>query len=35
MPDDREKAEAAGMSGFLAKPIDVEQLKIVLQTHCG
>jgi signal transduction histidine kinase/DNA-binding response OmpR family regulator len=35
MPEDRKKAEEAGMNDFLSKPIDVEQLKAVLQTYCA
>jgi two-component system sensor histidine kinase/response regulator len=34
MPEDRKHAEAVGMTGFLAKPIEVEQLEVVLQTYC-
>ncbi len=35
MPEDRKKAEQAGMTDFLSKPIDVNQLEAALQTHCA
>jgi signal transduction histidine kinase/CheY-like chemotaxis protein len=35
MPEDRKRAEEAGMTDFLAKPIDVDQLEAFLQTHCA
>lgn len=34
MLEDRKQASEAGMTGFLAKPIDIDQLKTTLQTHC-
>ena len=33
--DDRQKTRKAGMNGHLAKPIDMEQLQMVLDTHKG
>ncbi|NCA70164.1 MAG: response regulator, partial [Sphingobacteriia bacterium] len=32
-PEDIAKAEAAGMSDYLSKPIDLRQLQTLLQKH--
>jgi CheY-like chemotaxis protein len=34
MPEDRKQAEEAGMTDFLPKPVDVDQLEVTLQTYC-
>jgi signal transduction histidine kinase/DNA-binding response OmpR family regulator len=34
MPEDRRQAKEAGMTDFLPKPVDVDQLKAALQTYC-
>jgi signal transduction histidine kinase/DNA-binding response OmpR family regulator len=34
MPEDRRRAEEAGMTDFLPKPVDVDQLEAALQTYC-
>jgi CheY-like chemotaxis protein len=34
MPEDRKQAEEAGMTDFLPKPVDVDQLEVALQTYC-